>query len=89
LPLAVLSVGLLVFATVRFGLLTACVAESCRRIYGYRIYTDDPSSWMFYAGAIAVVLLVALAWWATKTALAGEPLFGGLAEEERPASASG
>ncbi|HEY1250826.1 MAG TPA: zinc-ribbon domain-containing protein [Thermoanaerobaculia bacterium] len=32
---------------------------------------------------------VAIAWWATKTALAGEPLFGGLAEEERPASASG
>jgi serine/threonine-protein kinase len=81
-PLAALSVGLLVFATVRFGLLTACVAESCRRIYGYRIYSNDPGSWLFYAGAIAVVLFVALVWWATKIALAGEPLFGGLAAEE-------
>jgi hypothetical protein len=89
LPLAALSMGLLVFATVRFGLLAAVVADCCRRIYGYRIYTSDPSSWMFYAGAIAVVLLAILVWWATRTALAGEPLFGGLGQEEGPVAQSG
>jgi serine/threonine-protein kinase len=86
LPLAALSVGLLVFATVRFGLLAAFVADFCRRIYGYRIYTNDPSSWMFYAGAVAVVLLAVLTWWAARTALAGRPLFGDLALEEKPAT---
>jgi len=83
MPLAALSVGILVATTVRFGVLAALVAEFCRRVYGYRIYTNDPSSWMFYAGAIAVVLLAVLAWWAAKTALAGEPLFGDLALEEK------
>ena len=75
--------------TVRFGLLAGIVAEFCRRIYGYRIYTHDPSSWIFYAGAIAVLLVVALAWWASRTALAGEPLFGGVALEEEKAPAGG
>jgi serine/threonine-protein kinase len=84
LPLAALSVGILVATTVRFGVLAALVAESCRRIYGYRIYTHDPSSWMFYAGAIAVALIAVVVWWATKTALAGRPLFGDLALEEKP-----
>jgi serine/threonine-protein kinase len=86
LPLAALSTGILVFATVRYGLLAAFVAESCRRIYGYKIYTNDPSNWMFYAGAVALILLAALVWWATKTALAGRPLFGGLALEEKAAA---
>jgi len=34
---------------------------------------------------IAVAGLLVLAWWATKTALAGRPLFGELALEEKPA----
>ena len=82
LPLALLSVGLIVGMTVRFGVLAAVTAETCRRIFGYRLYTSDPSSWYFYATVVAVAGLVALAWWASRTALAGQPLFGGLALEE-------
>ncbi|MGE5278792.1 MAG: protein kinase domain-containing protein [Acidobacteriota bacterium] len=76
LPLAVLSFGILVAVTVRFGVLTAIAAETCRRVFGYLIYSNDPSSWDFYAGMIAVAAVLALAYWATKTALAGQPLFG-------------
>jgi hypothetical protein len=76
IPLALLSVGILVATTVRFGVLAAVVMETCRRIFGYRIYSSDPSNWTFYAGMIAVAALLALAFWATRTALAGRPLFG-------------
>ncbi len=88
IPLALLSVGILVATTVRFGVLAAVAMETCRRIFGYRIYSSDPSNWMFYAGMIAVAGLLVLAWWATKTALAGQPLFGGLALEEKAATAA-
>ncbi len=84
LPLAALSVGLIVGMTVRFGLLAAVTAEFCRRVCGYRLFTSDPSSWYFYATVIVVVGLVALAYWASRTALAGQPLFGELAFEEKP-----
>ena len=80
LPLAFLSMGILVAVTVRFGVLAAIVVETCRRIFGYQIYSNDPSSWDFYAGMIAVAAILALAYWATKTALAGRPLFGGAQE---------
>jgi len=83
IPLALVSMGILVAVTIRFGILAAIVTEICRRIFGYRIYTHDPSSWYFYAGMIAVVGVVALAIWATRTALAGRPFFGGLGLEER------
>ncbi len=85
IPLALVSVAILVATTVRFGVLAAVAMETCRRIFGYRIYSSDPSNWLFYAGMIAVAGLVVLAWWATKTALAGQPLFGGLVVEEKPA----
>jgi hypothetical protein len=58
--------------------------EACRQIAGYYIYSSDPSSWIFYAGVIGVGAIVAVAWWATKTALAGRPLFGTM--EETPSS---
>ncbi len=86
LPLAALSVGLLMAVTIRYGVLAAIVAEACRRILGYRIYSLDPSSWLFYAGMLAVAALVALAFWATKSALAGQPLFGDLVLEEKAAA---
>ena len=86
IPLALISVGILVAVTVRFGLFPAIIAETCRRIFGYRIYGNDPSSWYFYAGMIAVAGVLALAFWATKTALAGRPLFGGIALEDKAAS---
>ena len=77
IPLAFVSMGILVAVSVRFGILAAIVTEICRRIFGYRIYTNDPSSWYFYAGMIAVVGVLALAIWATRTALAGRSIFGG------------
>ena len=80
LPLAVLSMGILVAVTVRFGVLAAIAVETCRRIFGYRIFSSDPSSWAFYAGMIAVAAILAVAWWAAKTALAGRSLFGGVLE---------
>jgi serine/threonine-protein kinase len=80
LPLAVLSMGILVAVTIRFGVLAGIVAEACRRIFGYRVYSSDPSSWDFYAGMIAVAGVLALAYWATKTALAGRPLLGAAEE---------
>jgi serine/threonine-protein kinase len=76
LPLGFLSVGILVVLTVRFGILPALVAETCRRIFGYRIFTNDSSSWYFYAGMIAVAGLLVLAIWATRSALGGRSLFG-------------
>jgi hypothetical protein len=85
IPLALLSVGILVATTVRFGVLAAVAMETCRRIFGYRIYSSDPSNWIFYAGMIAVAALLVLAWWSTKTALAGQPLFGDIALEEKAA----
>jgi hypothetical protein len=87
IPLALISMGILVAVTVRFGVLAAIVTETCRRIYGYRIYTHDPSSWYFYAGGIAVLGVLALAYWATRTALAGQPLFSGLGLEEKSVTA--
>jgi protein kinase-like protein len=86
LPLALVSVGILVGTTVRFGVLPAIVLETCRRIFGYRIYSNDPSNWIFYAGMIAVAGVLLLAYWATKTALAGRPLFGTLLEEKAATS---
>jgi hypothetical protein len=85
IPLALISMGILVATTIRFGMLAAIVAETCRRALGYYIYTHDPSSWYFYAGAIAVVGVLALAYWGTRTALAGQPLFAGLGLEEKAA----
>jgi serine/threonine-protein kinase len=83
IALAVVSTGALVAITIRFGVLAAIAAEVCRRIFGYRIYTHDPSSWYFYASVIAVVGVLGLAYWATRTALAGQPLFGEFGLEEK------
>ena len=76
LPLATISVGILVVVTVRFGVLAGIACETVRRTLGYRIYSTDPSSWDFYSGMIAVAAVAALAWWAARTMLAGRPLFG-------------
>jgi len=82
LSLAALSIGIVVAVVVRYGVLAAVIAESFRRLFGYRIYSSDPSHWAFYTAVIAVAIAVALAWWATNTALAGRSLFGGEADLE-------
>ena len=81
LLLAVISVAIVVFTTVRFGVLAAILAEACARMTTFGIVSGDPSNWDFYSGMIPVVLIAALAWWAAKTALAGKPLFGSLQPE--------
>jgi len=80
LPLAALSIGILIAVTIRFGVLAGIVSETCRRVAGYLIYSSDPSSWTFYAGMIAVAGILVLAWWAAKKALAGRPLFAAASE---------
>ncbi len=77
LPLTLLSVGIVVATAVRFGVLPAILAETCARVFGYLIFSSDPSHWAFYAGMIPVAAILALGLWATRTALAGRPLFGG------------
>src|SRR5262245_32869418 len=75
LPLGAISVGILVGVTVRYGLLAGIVSETCRRLFGYLILSNDPSHWVAYQGMIIVVGLAVLAYWASKSALAGQPLF--------------
>jgi hypothetical protein len=86
LTLAALSVGIIVAVVVRYGVLAAVVAESFRHLFGYRIYASQPSSWAFYTALIAAAIAAGLAWWATRTALGGRPLFGNPAVQEKPAT---
>jgi hypothetical protein len=79
---ALLSVGIVVATTIWFGVLPAILAETCARVFGSIIVSGDPSNWAFYGSMIPVAMVLALAWWATKTALAGKPLFGGLQPED-------
>jgi serine/threonine-protein kinase len=83
LPLAALSVGIVVLLTVRFGLLAGIVAEWCRILLGYRLSTNDPARWDFPLTMLIVAVVAALAWWGSRTALAGRPLFGVLAIDEK------
>jgi hypothetical protein len=76
LPLGALSIGIVVAVVVRYGVLAAVVAEAFRHLFGYRIYSSDPSNWAFYTAVLAVAIAVAAAWWGARTALAGRPLFG-------------
>ena len=78
---ALLYVAGLVFTTVRFGVLSGIVAQASMLAIGLTFRSNDPSNWMFFALMIATAAIAALAWWATKTALAGQPLFGGEALE--------
>jgi serine/threonine protein kinase len=77
-----LSMVVLVFTIVRFGVLAGVVAEASLGCVVTSLRSGDPSNWIFYTGMITVALIAALAWWATKTALAGRALFGGLQPED-------
>jgi hypothetical protein len=73
---ALLYVAGLVFTTVRFGVLSGIVAQASVVAMATSFRSSDPSNWMFFALMITAAAIVALAAWATKTALAGKPLFG-------------
>jgi serine/threonine-protein kinase len=79
--LAILSVAVLVFTTVRFGVLVGVVAHASGSFVLHGPLSGDPSNWAFYAGMIALALIAAIGGWGAKTALAGKPLFGGVGEE--------
>jgi protein-S-isoprenylcysteine O-methyltransferase Ste14 len=82
LPTNVVSPSIVVAVVVRCGILAAVVAESFCRLFGYRIYSSDPSHWAFYTAVIAVAIAAAIAWWGTRTALAGRSLLGEAAGEK-------
>jgi hypothetical protein len=73
---ALLAWAALVFMTVRYGVLAGVVSQTSFGFIAVGLRTGDPSSWMFYAGMIAVALVAAIGVWGAKTALAGKPLFG-------------
>jgi hypothetical protein len=77
---ALLATAALVFTTVRFGVLAGVVAWASLNVVAVGLRSGDPSNWIFYVGMITIALIVALAGWATKTALAGRPLFGEMSE---------
>ena len=72
-----LAMGVLVFTIVRFGVLAGVVAEASVGFAASGLRSGDPSNWTFSMGMITAAAIVALALWATKTALAGRSLFGG------------
>jgi hypothetical protein len=74
--LTLLAVAALVFTTVRFGVLAGVVSQVSFGFVASGLRSGDPSSWMFYAGMIALALIAAIGGWGAKTALAGKPLFG-------------
>jgi hypothetical protein len=80
LPLAAISMGILIAVTVRFGVLAAVVSETCRNSARYMITSADPSSWDFYVGMLFVGVVIVGAAYAARSALAGRPLFGEMGE---------
>ena len=87
LPLAALSVGVVVLITVRYGLLAGIVAEWCRILFALRLSANDPARWDFPVAMLIVAIVAAIAWWGSRAALAGQPLFGGFGLEEKKALA--
>ena len=65
---ALLATAALVFTTVRFGVLAGVVSQASFGFIAVGLRTGDPSSWMFYAGVIAVALVAAIGVWGAKSA---------------------
>jgi len=77
LPVVAATTGFLVFIAIRFGLLAALVAHTCDRWLESFVMTPDPSAWYFYQGAIAVGLVLAIAFWGLRTNQAGREVSSG------------
>ena len=73
LPMAAVTTGILVVIAIRFGLLAALVCRTCDFWLEYWVMTPDPAAWYFYVGAIAIVLVAALALWGLRTTTQGAP----------------
>ena len=71
LPMAAATTGILAFVAIRFGLLAALVCRTCEYWLEYWVMTPDPSAWYFYVGAIAMLLVLALAVWGLRTTTQG------------------
>jgi hypothetical protein len=74
-PLALLSTGLEVFVLVRFGMLALFSQYVFGDVLWSAVYSSDLSAWYMGRSLLHLSLVVALALYAFRIALAGRPLF--------------
>jgi hypothetical protein len=65
----VAAVALVVFVTIRFGVLAALVASVLSDALYYYVKTSDPSVWYFSTGPIAAAIVLAVATWGYRRAV--------------------
>jgi len=66
-----LYVALLVLVAIRFGLLAALTLDILYGALHLFVMTADPSAWYFFSGLVTVAVVVAIATWGYRTAMAG------------------
>jgi serine/threonine-protein kinase len=74
--IAAMSVALLAFLILRFGLLAATVFVLVQQIMAVPL-TTDASAWYAWMGWLGVAVIAAIVVYGARIALAGQPLFGG------------
>lgn len=65
----IVSVALVVFIAIRFGLLAALVTSVLSDALYYFVRTADSSAWYFYTGPVIVAVVLAVAIWGYRTAV--------------------
>jgi hypothetical protein len=68
------SVAVVTFVALRFGLLVVVVMQCAQRFLNHSILTTDIGSWYGRSSLIAVLLVSALTIWAFRVSLGGRPL---------------
>jgi hypothetical protein len=71
---AAVSVALVTFVALRFGLLVVVAMQCAHRFLDHSILTTDIGSWYGRSSLIAVLLVSALTIWAFRVSLGGRPL---------------
>jgi hypothetical protein len=71
-----IGVAILVYMIVRFGLLATVVAHFVQNLMGVP-FTTDTSAWYAWMGWLGVAIIAGVMIYGARTALAGQPLFGG------------
>ena len=66
-----LYIAMLVFVSIRFGLLAAFTLDILSNALHAFVRTADASAWYFYTGPIAITVVLAVAAWGYRTATAG------------------
>jgi serine/threonine-protein kinase len=72
----VLEIGLMVFAMLRFGLLTTLTFFVVNFLLTSTVLTIDPSNWFFPGSTMTLLIVLALAIYGFYAARGGEPLLG-------------